>query len=98
MTAYDFYDPFEESMKVHGNVGKKNRKLKEVQVDRRIEEAYGGRIERIGPYNGREAKMRCRCRECECEFLQRAASVFFGRAACMCNPFFSTWNKRYSER
>lgn len=45
-------------------------------VDQRIADNYCNRISRIGEYRSRRAKLRCRCNQCDVNFLQTAESLF----------------------
>ncbi len=52
-------------------------KVTEEEVDRRIEAAYDGRIERKSQYHGRFSPLTCTCRACGEEVYKSRAEGFF---------------------
>lgn len=62
-----------------------SRALTTEEVDARLEEQYGGRIVRDGPYLTRQSTMRCRCLSCGDTIYKRAETFFRGSGVkCSC--------------
>ena len=56
------------------------------EVDRRLQDAYDGRVVRTGEYNGTLSNMSCFCVACGEEMLKKPQHLFLGNwTKCKCN-------------
>lgn len=76
----DFDDIFNCSSEPPQKKREPSRKLSDEEVDRRLHEAYNGRLERISPYYTLQSPLRCRCKVCGQESYKRFAYHFLSLA------------------